>query len=283
MSGENGNRIRRWIFLPAGLLCAGMIIAAKFRPPTGEVGPDALRFVGRLHMLALHLPIGLLLTLPALEILGWIPKFRALKESTTWVLGFGTLGAIVAAMMGYLLATNDGYKTSELLINHMWGGMMVASLSMLAFYAKIQHGAIWGKVYALFLLLICGVLPLAAHEGGSLTHGANYLTEFFKQKAPKTQPVAGQSLYAGSIQTIFNAHCVSCHGSDKAKGDLRLDSYEWLKKARPAILDKENSELVRRITLPATDDEAMPPDGKNPLSEKEVEAIKAWVEKGAGE
>jgi mono/diheme cytochrome c family protein/uncharacterized membrane protein len=283
MSDENNGSIRRWIFLPAGVISAALIFAAAFRPPNGVVGSDAVRLVGRLHMLALHMPIGLLLTLPVLEILGFFPKFKALKQSTAWILGFGTMGAVVTATMGYLLATSDGYQTSKLLSNHMWGGVMVACFSTMGFSAKIQHGAIWGRVYGLFLLLICAVLPLAAHEGGSLTHGANYLTQFLKPNLPEPPAGVAKGAFATQILPIFQQHCVMCHGGDKAKGGLRLDSHAELKKADESLLNKNQSELIRRITLSPDDEEAMPPGGKNRLNEKAIQAIKDWVEMGAGE
>ena len=49
-------------------------------------------------------------------------------------------------------------------------------------------------------------------------------------------------------------HCYSCHGPDKQKGRLRLDSYELLMrggKHGPVVKagNAKGSELIRRVTL----------------------------------
>jgi len=165
----------------------------------------------------------------------------------------------------------------------MWGGIVVACLACLAFGAKIQIGKPWGGIYGVLLGLICVALPLTAHEGGSLTHGANYLT-FFMKPHPSTRPAEpAQGVFVREILPIFEKHCIACHGAEKTKGGLRLDSLGELRKSSGTLLAKDQSELIRRITLHPDNAEAMPPDGMNPLNEKEVQAIKKWVMEGAGE
>jgi len=69
------------------------------------------------------------------------------------------------------------------------------------------------------------------------------------------------------------------------EGGLRLDDKDLLFKGGESgavILpgDAKNSELVRRISLPAGHKEAMPGKGK-PLQENDIAVIKLWVDKGA--
>ena len=42
-----------------------------------------------------------------------------------------------------------------------------------------------------------------------------------------------------------------------------------------------HSELFARISLPPSDDRAMPPSGKTPLTEDEVTVIRLWIAGGA--
>jgi len=91
--------------------------------------------------------------------------------------------------------------------------------------------------------------------------------------------------FAKDIQPIFQQTCVKCHGVEKQKGKLRLDSREAaLKggKVGPALVvgDAAKSELVRRIHLPKTDDDFMPSEGE-PLSKAQLELITAWINQGA--
>lgn len=75
--------------------------------------------------------------------------------------------------------------------------------------------------------------------------------------------------------------CHSCHGPDKAKGSLRLDGIDgWLGQVDTA--SPGDSELLYRVTLPADDPDAMPPEGPR-LDGPSIAAIRSWIEEGAGE
>lgn len=90
--------------------------------------------------------------------------------------------------------------------------------------------------------------------------------------------------YVRDIQPIFAASCVKCHGSEKQKGGLRLDSgAETLKGGNAGVVlkagDGVNSRLLQLVA--GLDAEAkMPPNGKM-LSTAEVGKIRAWIEQGA--
>ena len=86
------------------------------------------------------------------------------------------------------------------------------------------------------------------------------------------------------IRPILQRRCVKCHGSDKHKGNLRLDKKEYVDRGghtgSPILGDSlEQSELYRRITSD-DDDYRMPKNGQ-PLSQAEVSLIKKWIEDGA--
>ncbi len=91
--------------------------------------------------------------------------------------------------------------------------------------------------------------------------------------------------YTSQIAPIMSASCVSCHGAQKQKGGLRLDSPEWIGKGGkngPAIVAGKpgDSPLYARTILPAKDDDHMPAKGK-PLTDEQTEAIRAWIAAGA--
>jgi mono/diheme cytochrome c family protein len=95
-----------------------------------------------------------------------------------------------------------------------------------------------------------------------------------------------QSLYAARVQPIFERSCVACHGPEKKKGRLRLDSFAAVMQggAGGAVIAPgapEKSELYRRILLPAEDDEAMPAEGKPRLTAPQIAVIEAWIRAGA--
>jgi mono/diheme cytochrome c family protein len=88
--------------------------------------------------------------------------------------------------------------------------------------------------------------------------------------------------YAKVIQPLFDAHCVSCHGPKKEKGRLRLDTLEATLKGgkNPTFtLGKpDSSMLLSRVFLERGAGDVMPPKQEKPLTEKQKEALYAFVE-----
>ena len=135
-------------------------------------------------------------------------------------------------------------------------------------------------------------------RGGQLSQGDNHLTEYMPApiaavlgvsnpvQVPANSPNGGrETFYGARIHPILAQHCVSCHGRNKHKANLRLDSFEAAMrggKHGPVIKagDVKASELFRRITLSPSDDDFMPA-GKRPLGSKEVKVIEQWIAAGA--
>lgn len=88
------------------------------------------------------------------------------------------------------------------------------------------------------------------------------------------------------IAPVLEQHCTGCHGEKKQKAGLRLDSYEGImlgSEEQPVISpgDLRNSELFRRVTLPAGHEDVMPSDGKPLLSATEIILLEKWISAGA--
>ncbi len=91
--------------------------------------------------------------------------------------------------------------------------------------------------------------------------------------------------FAKEIAPILETHCLECHGAEKQKGKLRLDTKADLLKggkggASVKAGDAAGSELHRRVVLPKGDDDHMPPEGL-PLSTEESDLLKNWINEGA--
>ena len=103
----------------------------------------------------------------------------------------------------------------------------------------------------------------------------------------ESEPQAARdSFYAVRVAPLLDARCAGCHGARRQKGQLRLDSFAAVMRGGrhgAAILpgDAANSMLITRISLPASDDKAMPPSGKTPLTADEVTGIRLWIAAGA--
>lgn len=94
------------------------------------------------------------------------------------------------------------------------------------------------------------------------------------------------TFYEARVQPILTQACVSCHGPDKTRGGLQLHTFASVSQggANGAILPSgtaQESELLRRLQLPADDEEAMPPPGKTRLSATDTEILRRWIQAGA--
>jgi hypothetical protein len=97
--------------------------------------------------------------------------------------------------------------------------------------------------------------------------------------------VSAEVDFRQQIQPIFESACIRCHGADKAKGDLRLDTKAgFLKGGKHGPLvnakDYEKSEMLRRIKLPRDHEDIMPQETE-PLSGPHKNWLTDWVRTGA--
>lgn len=87
------------------------------------------------------------------------------------------------------------------------------------------------------------------------------------------------------ILPVLKRACFECHGSETQKSGLRLDQKAGalLGGEHGAVLvpgKADASELLRRISLPRTDKDAMPRRGQ-PLTTEEIGLVRDWITEGA--
>jgi hypothetical protein len=138
----------------------------------------------------------------------------------------------------------------------------------------------WGYFASVLVLTGLGIgVAMALRPAFAFT-----VRDFLGLEKPRL--AATGSFYAVRVQPLFDQHCAGCHDGRMDKGDLRLDSFAaTLRGGRHGAVvtpgQVKASELFNRITLPQSDDRAMPPDGKTPLSRDEQTVIRLWIENGA--
>jgi Planctomycete cytochrome C len=257
----------------------------------GKTHVDWQQFLGRFHPLVVHLPIGLILLVPLLELAGRVRP--ALLEAAMFVLSLSVFSCLLALTLGYLLAYGSG-ETGTGVARHMWGAIALTIAVLLCFLIRGASGALRG-LYPYLLACVLVLLAWTAHQGGSLTRGDNYLFKYLPGPLKhwtgmptvqaKTFAFPG-SFYARHIYPVLDANCVVCHGDEKSKGGLRLDTYEHLMRGGedgPVIVpgQPEKSILFKRITLPTDHEKSMPAEGRPPLKPEEIVWIKAWIQQGA--
>jgi len=92
------------------------------------------------------------------------------------------------------------------------------------------------------------------------------------------------------IKPIFEKSCFSCHGPDKQKSELRVDSAEAILKGGehgPNVVKGKSAEssLVHAVADLLDEDANMPPTDKREkypaLTKDQVGLVRAWIDQGA--
>jgi hypothetical protein len=185
----------------------------------------------------------------------------------------------------------------QLLQWHKWAGFAVAGTCAVTFLLN-RLGRL--RAYRLCLLATLAVLVVASHLGASMTYGRGFLTRYAPAPlrrllsgsggAPTAHPApAGltqRRVFAEVVQPILLQHCSVCHGPEKQKAGLRLDSLEALLKGGkdgPVLVPGQagDSRMIHRLLLPLNDDDHMPPEGKPQPTLAEIVALEWWIDRGA--
>ncbi|WP_044170763.1 c-type cytochrome domain-containing protein [Flectobacillus major] len=263
---------------------------------------DWAMFFGHFHPVVVHLPIGILMIAAILEYLSRRKGLEALQPAIIPILLWGTAFAIISCIFGWLLSLSGEYDENTLFL-HQWMGIGVALTALAAWYIK-KH---WmsdhtmQKTYYPVLALIVILLTGTGHLGGNMTHGEDYLYAYTpepfrslaglpprKNAGPKKIENINEALvYQDVVAPIMEQKCWSCHNANKIKGGLRMDKEDLLMKGgeHGAIIKAGNpteSELLKRLLLPAEDEHHMPPKGKTPLTEQEIALVHWWIQNGGG-
>lgn len=255
-------------------------------------------FLGRLHPLLVHLPIGVFLLLGILEAAGLASRARSLswlpaitRGQRTLILAIGAVVSVLTAAMGWLLARSGDYDPA--LVNwHRWLGVATAGAAIV-----LLGVSRWRRAYGPALVLTLVLLVVAGDAGGRITHGSDYLTARMPRSigrllgisagpADKTVPFDRAAAFADVVQPILRDRCVSCHGAAKTNGGLRLDSWEQLAKGgkHGPVIKPGNlaaSPLLLRVDMPSDAKEHMPPAGKPQLADDDLTVLDWWVLAGA--
>jgi len=113
-----------------------------------------------------------------------------------------------------------------------------------------------------------------------------------KIDASKLPPAAAKQgvTYASDIKPIFDNSCIKCHGAQKQKGKLRLDSLEAVLKGGEVgkVVEPGSSAtsvLIANVAHLGDEDDWMPPpDNKDKipaLTKDQIGLIRAWIDQGA--
>ena len=118
-------------------------------------------------------------------------------------------------------------------------------------------------------------LPAALVLALSLTGGA-------LRAGGEADQRAQEEFFEAKIRPVIANRCLDCHGSEKSKGGLRLDSRDGVLKGAesgPVVLPGKPDESPLIAAIRYDGEVQMPPKGK--LKDDEIAALTEWVKRGA--
>jgi len=238
--------------------------------------PRLVAWVGRFHPLVLHFPIVLLLLCAFLGLTG--------KKIPKQLLTIAVLLSLLTAISGFFLGKETELK-GDLLFWHQWMGGALALLAAVWYGLEGSNfdKPIFSKILQVSLI---GLIFFTGHYGGMVTHGEDFLALPSEKRAVEIPE--NPLVYSDVVGRILENKCVSCHNPNKTKGGLLMTSLDALLaggEVGNTIVpgNSEKSEMIRRVHLPMEDEDHMPPDGKQPLNEQEIQIIERWIALGASD
>ena len=139
----------------------------------GAASASWVAWLGRLHPMWVHFPIALLLLAPAVEVLAVVTEDRRHAWTARTGLWVGTVGALVAAPLGWFAAA--GGDGGALLSVHRWlgtataGGAVVTLIACERFHRRGSPVA--RSVYHGGLALLALLVVVTGHLGATLVFG----------------------------------------------------------------------------------------------------------------
>lgn len=253
---------------------------------------DITGFIGRFHPLFVHLPIGFIIAAVLIE---WRLKDGRYQNAISYLWLLSAITAGVASLCGWFLA-NDGSYANWTLFAHRWLGILIAVVSLYAWYVRRDPNPN-ARSKKITNVVSIAMLAITGHLGGNMTHGSDYLLEYAPTSIQKLMGYgkSGNDLpqfadpdsvmtYRDIIFPTFEKKCISCHNDNTQNGGLNMASIDSIKlggDGGPVIVSGDiTSEVLRRVTLPTSSAKFMPTSGTH-MTYHEVRLLEWWITEGA--
>ena len=254
---------------------------------------ELLDFLGSLHPLIVHLPIGTVLLTIAIDVF-MRNKNNSVQRVITMGWFFSFFSGLLAAIFGWFLGDNGYYLESQINI-HKWSGIAFVSICFILWllrYANFRFSKSFNRSVNLTSIIL---LMITGHFGGEMTHGQNYLFEnlpYTKKKISVTTLSESKRsnndslfVYEDLIHPVMEEKCIACHNQNLASGGLNMSSIESMIKGGNSGAGIQNgnpfeSLIYKRVSFPHDHPKFMPPTGV-PLSYDQIATLEWWIDNGA--
>jgi Planctomycete cytochrome C len=255
---------------------------------------DFVFFLGRFHVLALHLPIGIILAALALDWTARRPAYRQLAVLSPFLWALAAASAVLTVVLGYMHFA-EGAFSGAIGNAHRFFGTSVAVICVAIWWLS-RRPELYRRINVVTGVVALAAVTAAGHFGGELTHGSAFLSQYAPgplrallggtAARPPVTSVAAADPYLDVVHPLLERRCMTCHNADKRENGFSMATYESTLAGGDtghAIVPgkADSSELYRRINLAHDDEEFMPAEGKTPLTADQAKILRWWIDAGA--
>jgi len=180
---------------------------------------DFIYFLGRFHVVVLHLPIGIILVAVLLETLARKEKFRYLDAAAPFLWSLAAITAVATVVLGYMHASEGGFEGRPVVLHRLYG-TSVAVAACIIWWLRAKAVGAYRRVQTLAAAIIVILVVVAGHYGGDLTHGETYYEQFLPDSLRSLFGLESASCYAPPNTSIPNSCNIS--SSDMPVNTTRL-------------------------------------------------------------
>ena len=184
LTAEEKEIVKRWVEigapgdLPSGAEAVPAVTAEAEKAE--PVWQRALRWVGKLHPVSTHFPVGLMLAAVLAEGLAWWTRRETWLHTVRFLVAIAALGGLGAAGLGWVNAYFSSYskEVGALLWWHRWLGtgtaLWAAVCAVLAFIEACPEGSKARQRFRGALLLGGALVGLSGFLGSALIYGLDH-------------------------------------------------------------------------------------------------------------
>jgi uncharacterized membrane protein len=137
---------------------------------------DFIYFLGRFHVLVLHLPIGIILAAVALDWIARSERFRALGAVSPFLWALAAVSAVATAALGYMHLA-EGKFSGDSASAHRFFGTSVAVFTVVVWWLS-RRPELYKRVNVATGVILLALVTITGHFGGNLTHGSSFLWQY---------------------------------------------------------------------------------------------------------
>jgi hypothetical protein len=138
---------------------------------------DFIHFLGRFHVLALHLPIGILVVAVVYDWVARGDRERNLARAAPFLWAATAISAVGTAVLGYLHFSEGGFEGGSATA-HRFFGTALAAYCVVVWWICARRGELYRRMNVLTGLVGLVLVSITGHYGGNLTHGETFLIQY---------------------------------------------------------------------------------------------------------